>query len=61
MKLQPLSIISAASDFDSRMLGYYVASGSGETFRIYGWAATMKIAKALRADVRRNPKAYEKN
>lgn len=53
-----LNIILAESAFDRHMLGYYVASGAGDTFRIYGWAKNMRLAKKLRAAVCRNPSEY---
>ncbi len=54
-----LNIISADGDSYRYMIGgYYVASGAGDTFRIYGWAKDMRLAKKLRAAVRRNPSEY---
>lgn len=58
MNTAELRIISAAHKLDRNMMGFYVAAGEGESFRIFGWAANMKLAKKLRADVKKNREMY---
>ena len=55
-----LSIITAAHEGCREINGYYVCMGEGAEFRIFGWAATMRLAKKLRTEVRRNPAAFQK-
>ena len=37
---------------------YFIAVGSGVTYRVFGAAVNEKAAKTLRASIRRNPEYY---
>jgi len=53
-----ITIKSAAHEGCREINGYIVCAGEGAELRVFGWAATMPLAKRLRADVRRNPSAF---
>jgi len=55
-----LNIISAAHEGCRDITGYYVCTGEGAELRIFGWASTLRLARKLRAEVRRNPAAFQK-
>lgn len=55
-----LTIIDAAHEGCRDIHGYYVCTGEGAELHIFGWAATIRLAKKLRAEIRRNPASFQK-